>query len=113
MRRERHDGWTLWIGVPVPPGAAGWTLGRHVMVRNRVAGDERLLRHELEHVRQYREHGVVGFLARYARDYLRLRLSGWGHWDAYRRIPFEVEAEWRAQRAVRTAAEPRSDGTPN
>lgn len=61
-------------------------------------GDERLLRHELEHVRQWREQGVMGFLRLYLGAYLRWRLSAYPHWGAYRRIPFEIEAEWLARR---------------
>jgi hypothetical protein len=60
----------------------------------------RLLRHEAEHVAQYRRYGVVGFLVRYGRAYLRWRVRGYGHWAAYRRIPFEASAEWRARRAL-------------
>jgi hypothetical protein len=82
------------VGGPVPPGADAITLGRLVIVRRRAAGSERLLRHELVHVRQWRELGVARFLVRYVGAYLRWRLRGYGHWAAYRRIPLEVEAEW-------------------
>ena len=96
LRRER-DHW-LWVGGPVPPGADAITIGPVVSVRARAAGDPRLLRHELEHVRQWRRLGVVGFLARYVGAYARWRLRGYDHWGAYRRIPLEVEAEWKARR---------------
>lgn len=86
------------VGGPVPPGTAAITLGRLVSVRRAFASDERLLRHELVHVRQWRELGVVGFLRRYLGAYLRWRLRGYGHWGAYRHIPLEVEAEWEARR---------------
>jgi hypothetical protein len=82
----------------VPPGAAAITLGRVVSVRRRFAFDERLLRHELVHVRQWRELGAIRFLVRYLGDYLRWRLRGYGHWAAYRRIPLEVEADWESRR---------------
>ena len=65
-------------------------------VRRRAADDAALLAHELVHVRQWRELGVVGFLVRYVGAYLRWRLRGYGHWAAYRRIPLEVEASWEA-----------------
>jgi hypothetical protein len=91
----------VWVGGPVPPGAAAITLGRVVSVRRRFAGDERLLAHELVHVRQWRRLGVFGFLRRYVGAYLRWRLRGYGHWAAYRRIPLEVEAEWEALVRVR------------
>ena len=91
----------VWRGGPVPPGADAITLGSLVIVRRGAAGDERLMRHEAEHVRQWRQYGVVGFLARYLGSYFSWRLRGYGHWAAYRRIPFEVEAEWVARREVR------------
>ena len=68
-----------------------------MIVRRRAAASARLLRHELVHVRQWRELGVVRFLVRYVGSYLRWRLRGYGHWAAYRRIPLEVEAEWEAR----------------
>ncbi len=86
------------VGGPVPPGAAAVTIGRLVSVRARSAGNAHLLRHEAEHVRQFRERGLVGFFRVYLADYLRLRGRGWPHWSAYRRIGLEVEAEWRARR---------------
>jgi hypothetical protein len=76
------------------------TVGRLVLVRRGRELDERLLRHELEHVAQYRRYGLGGFLRRYVAAYLRWRLRGYGHWAAYRRIPFEAAAEWRARRAL-------------
>jgi Domain of unknown function (DUF4157) len=98
MRLERHDGYWLLIG-PAAPGAAATTLGPLILMRPRAVGNRRLLRHELEHVRQWREQGVVGFLRRYLGAYVLWRLRGYPHWGAYRRIPQEVEAEWRARRA--------------
>ena len=75
------------------------TLGRQILVRPHAVHDERLLRHELVHVRQFRELGAIRFFTQYLGAYLRGRLSGYGHWDAYRRTPLEVEAVWIAQRA--------------
>lgn len=98
MPLRRADGFWLWVGGPVPPGAAAITLGPLVIVRTRSAGSARLLAHEEVHVRQWADRGVVGFLAAYLRSYLALRLRGWPHWAAYRRIGLEVEAEWRARR---------------
>jgi hypothetical protein len=68
-----------------------------VSVRTHAAGSSHLLRHEAVHVRQWRTYGLTGFLLRYLHAYLRWRLRGFGHWAAYRRIPFEVEAEWVAR----------------
>lgn len=97
-RIERRPGYRLWVGGPVPPGAAAWTLGSLVIVRRRFAGRNLLLAHELEHVRQWRQHGAVGFLVRYLGAYLRWRGRGYPHAAAYRRIPAEIDAEWRARR---------------
>ena len=96
LTRQR-DHW-LWVGGPVPPGADAITVGPVVSVRRRAAGSVPLLAHEAEHVAQYRRRGVAGFLVLYLADYLGLRLRGWPHRAAYRRIGLEVEAEWRARR---------------
>jgi hypothetical protein len=95
---ERHEGYRLWIGGPVPPGAAATTIGRTILVRRGLERDPLLLRHELVHVEQYRRLGVAGFLLRYLASYAGLRLRGHAHLAAYRRIPFEIEAEWVARR---------------
>jgi hypothetical protein len=68
------------------------TLGRHILMRTECDGDERLLGHELVHVRQWRELGVFWFLFCYLQAYFRGRLRGRGHWEAYAAIPLEVEA---------------------
>ncbi|HUS62664.1 MAG TPA: hypothetical protein VMY34_10740 [Acidimicrobiales bacterium] len=90
----------IWDGGPVPPGTHAITLGPLVIVKRGVlaaAGGERLMRHEAVHLRQYRERGVIGFVVAYVGSYLRWRLRGYGHWAAYRRIPFEVEADWESR----------------
>ena len=91
---QRHGDHWRWVGGPVPPGASAITIGPVISVRRRAAGSERLLRHEHVHVQQWRRLGVVGFLRRYLGAYLRWRLHGHGHWDAYRRIPLEIEADF-------------------
>ena len=106
MGLERHDDHWRWVGGPVPPGAAAITIGPLISLRRRAAGNERLLRHELVHVEQWRRHGPVGFLRRYLGAYLRWRLRGHRHWDAYRRIPFEIEASWRARQPRSPAHSP-------
>ena len=100
MRVERREGYWLLIGGPVPPGSSAITVGRVVSVRTKAAGSARLLRHEEVHVEQYRQFGLLGFLGRYVAAYLRGRLAGYRHWSAYRRIPFEASAEWRARREL-------------
>lgn len=84
-----------WAGLLVAPGAAAWTLGRLVFVREAqwgVDGTDHLVAHELVHVQQWSERGRLRFLSAYLGAYLRERMRGLGHWAAYRRIPSEVEA---------------------
>jgi len=95
---ERRPGYRLWVGGPVPPGADAWTLGSLVIVRRGHEASTHLLAHELEHVHQYRRAGMAAFLGAYLVAYLGLRLRGWDHKAAYRRIPAEITAEWRARR---------------
>jgi hypothetical protein len=91
------------VGGPVPKGAAAITLGRLVIVRHGREHAARLLRHEQVHVRQWRRHGVFGFLIRYGSSYAKWRLLRKGHHGAYLRIPLEIEAEWVARRTIATA----------
>lgn len=101
MRRpriERRPGYRVWVGGPVPPGAAAWTLGSLIIVRRHLAERALLMAHEREHVRQWREKGSIMFVTSYLGAYSRWRLRGYPHKAAYRRIPAEVSAEWRARR---------------
>jgi len=100
MRIVSRSEAVLVIGAPLPPGADGMTLGRFVLLRADPEEGGYLLTHELVHVRQYRERGFIGFLSRYLRRYLALRLDGWGHDAAYRRLPEEIEADWEARRTL-------------
>ena len=81
----------------MPPGADAWTLGGLVIVRSRHADSRHLIAHELEHVRQYHELGFGTFLVRYLVAYVALRLRGYPHQAAYRRIPAEEQADACAQ----------------
>ena len=98
MRLQRRDDYWVLVGGPVPPGSAAITIGSVVSVRRRHADDDRLLRHEEEHVRQWRELGKLEFLRQYLSAYFRWRLAGFGHQAAYRLIPLEVAAEAAADR---------------
>ena len=87
--------------VPVlSPGMAGMTLGRLILVLrdDDLSGRRILLAHELVHVEQYAELGMVPFLWRYLREYFvnlwRLR----NHRRAYLAISLEVEARAEAAR---------------
>ena len=70
MPIERRDGYWLWVGGPVPRGASAITVGRVVSVRRGRERSERLLRHEAEHVAQYRPLGVLGLPASLPGAYL-------------------------------------------
>lgn len=59
----------------------------------------RLRRHEQEHIKQYKERGTAIFLLTYLFEYLRNRLSGMTHYQAYRNISYEQEAR-RAKQEV-------------
>ena len=109
MRWERCEGYVVLHGAAAP-GASATTFGPLILVAEGVVLEGRLLRHELEHVRQYRELGYVGFFRRYFAAYLRWRLDGYSHWAAYRRIPLEIEAEWVARRTGVDARPARARG---
>lgn len=104
MAIERKGDHWVWVGGPVPPGAAAITVWRVISVRRGNAGDAHLMCHESEHLAQWRRLGVGRFLAQYVGAYLRGRAHGYGHADAYRLIPLEVEAEQAAVDAAGHAA---------
>ena len=97
MGLERRGDYWLWIGGPVPPGSDAITIWSVVSVRREAATSADLLRHEEEHVRQWRELWPVRFLREYLGSYLGSRRQGYGHQAAYHRIPLEIEA-YEAQR---------------
>lgn len=101
MAFARRDGYVLWVGGPVPRGADAITVGRVISVRRGHDRSAYLIHHELVHVRQWRRHGAVSFLVRYTGAYVRNRARGFPHAAAYRRIPFEIEADWVARRLQR------------
>ena len=76
----------------LPPGYSAMTLGKVILVRPEFALDRELLAHELIHVRQWRDLGKIRFLWLYLGGYLKGRLRGLGHREAYEQIPLEVEA---------------------
>ena len=98
MGLSRHGDHWVWSGGPVPPGADAITIGSVVSVRRRAGESEMLLRHELVHVRQWRELGAARFLWRYLGAYARGRAAGLGHQRAYEAIPLEAEARALAGR---------------
>jgi hypothetical protein len=90
-------GYPFWLRPFVMRGVLAITLGRRIYLAprmlDRAHGEvEKLLRHELAHVRQVGRLGLIRFLMIYVRDYFRLRRSGLAPQQAYALIPFEVEA---------------------
>jgi hypothetical protein len=98
MQKEREArvsrSFPWWLRPFLQRGVVAITLGRRIYVSAKVTGDElqRLLRHELAHVRQINRLGLVRFYWRSAREYVALRRSGLSSFEAYRRISFEEEA---------------------
>jgi hypothetical protein len=73
---------------------AAIAIGRRIWIARELREPEmeRLLRHELVHVRQMARCGIVRFFCRYAAEYVRNRLRGLSHDAAYQAISFEAEA---------------------
>lgn len=63
--------------------------------------DPILFAHELIHVAQWESEGRARFLCRYLTDYLRLRILGLDHDQAYRHIGYEWDAYEQSARIVR------------
>jgi hypothetical protein len=87
------------------PGSNGMTIGRFVLLRNDGVydGSRKIIAHELVHVRQYYELGLVRFLARYLWNYACGLVRLKRHRAAYLAIPFESQAyaeadEWLVRR---------------
>jgi hypothetical protein len=68
------------------------TLGRRIYLDGRIADVDRLLRHELVHVRQIQRMGIVRFYWSYLHEYIGNRRRGWPPAEAYSRISLEREA---------------------
>lgn len=86
-------GFPWWLRPFLMRNVVAITLGRRIWVSERACDDlDIILRHERVHVRQMAEHGLLPFLWKYVRDYLRNRRRGMTHDEAYLAIPFELEA---------------------
>lgn len=86
-----RTGFPWWMRPFLMQGVVAITIGRRIWIRAD-AYSEALLRHERTHVRQMRDLGVIRFLWRYLREYVRNRLGGMSADAAYRNISFEQEA---------------------
>jgi hypothetical protein len=85
-------GFPWWMRPWLWRDVAAITIGRRVWISEGARDLEPLIRHELVHVRQMGEVGVLRFLWRYVRHYIRNRRRGMRHHEAYLAIPYEVEA---------------------
>jgi hypothetical protein len=85
------------------------TIGRFVFLRGDRIQDRSttLLAHELVHVRQFAELGVMKFLIAYLGSYVKNLYSLRNHRAAYLAIPLEVEAR---REAARWAQQQRNGG---
>jgi hypothetical protein len=96
-RAKLRIGYPWWLRPFLQPSVIAITLGRRVYVlpsflnRDR-AEVERLIRHELEHVRQVNRLTLPVFLVRYGYEFVRNVIRERSIDRAYRAISFEKEA---------------------
>lgn len=96
-RARVRVGYPWWLRPWLARDVIAITLGRRIYLSGKAVARssaylERLLRHELAHVRQVNRHGLIVFLVRYIAEFVRLFLRERSIHEAYRRISFEVEA---------------------
>ena len=103
-RANVRIGYPWWLRFCLSRDVVAITLGRRIYVRKMLEGAkfERLLRHELAHVRQVERLGLIRFLwlyvTEYARNWVRLRSTA----AAYAAISFEIEARAAEEADSRT-----------
>jgi hypothetical protein len=87
-------GYPWWLRPFLMKDVAAITLGRRIYVRAGVAESymERLLRHELAHVRQIERHGLFRFYFLYVTEFVRHFRRVRSIRRAYQLISFEIEA---------------------
>ena len=94
MNDRVRNGFPWWLRPFLFNDVIAITLGRRVYVSQKLEGKalERIIAHELVHVRQIERVGLVRFYWRYLREYVANRRAGMPAQEAYRRISFEQEA---------------------
>jgi len=97
-RARVRVGYPWWLRLFLARDVIAITLGRRIYLRGNATARssaylERLLRHELAHVRQVNRHGLIPFVVRYMAEFTRLFLRERSINTAYRKISFEVEAK--------------------
>lgn len=101
------------VRIPWLPGPyRGMTIGTLILMRGDLLdrGINRVVAHELVHVRQYMEYGKLGFWFRYLKDFFTLYIGAWDWDNAYRSIGFEAEAYALDREWVRRRTNPRHHG---
>jgi hypothetical protein len=93
-RARVRVGYPWWLRPFLARDVIAITLGRRIYVREAMASAsfERLLRHELAHVRQVQRLGLIRFLWRYMAEFLRNWVRLRNASAAYAAISFEIEA---------------------
>jgi hypothetical protein len=96
-------GYPWWLRPFLARDVIGITLGRRIYLSSKVAERsmeyvERLLRHELAHVRQMNRLTFPIFGIRYVYEYVRNLIRYRSPGEAYRKISFEIEATAAEQR---------------
>jgi hypothetical protein len=94
LRAKVRFGYPWWLRPLLMRDVIGITLGRRIYIRRNLGqlSMERLLRHELVHIRQINRHGLVGFYARYVAEFARHFVRTRSLSRAYSLISFEIEA---------------------
>lgn len=87
-------GYPWWLRPFLARDVVAITLGRRIYIGSNLApaAFERLMRHELAHVRQMERLGLLRFLWRYVLEFLRNFARLRNAFAAYQTISFEVEA---------------------
>jgi hypothetical protein len=94
VKAKVRVGYPWWLRPLLMKDVIGITLGRRIYVRANLAelSLERLLRHELAHIRQIERHGLIGFYRRYLTEFVRHFVKVRSISRAYSLISFEIEA---------------------
>lgn len=91
-RAKLRVGYPWWLRPLLRKNIIAITLGRRIYIQRPPLELDRLIRHELAHVRQVNRLGLPLFLLRYAFEFLRNLWRERSFERAYRAISFEREA---------------------
>jgi len=85
---EKYNHW-----LPKLLRVAGVTIGKNIYYKNsKNLVSIKLRRHEKEHVKQYRQNGLIKFLFCYFYEYIKNLIKYRSHKKAYLNISYEIEA---------------------